>query len=99
MIRSVLGVIVRLVPLHKSFSILLFYNGKEKGKQHEKYCKGFHKSKKDFKTQQEHDKRKRKYAKDNKIDLLEIWYWDFDNIENILDNNLKEVKLIIERNS
>jgi hypothetical protein len=37
-----------------------------------------------LKTQQEHDRRKREYAKSHGIDLLEIWYWDFDNIEGIL---------------
>lgn len=47
-------------------------------------------NKKQFKKQQEHDERKRKYAKDNNIDLLEIWYWDFKNIENIL---IKELNL------
>lgn len=41
-----------------------------------------------FKTQQEHDKRKREYAKKNNIKLLEIWYYDFDNIENILKSHL-----------
>ena len=41
--------------------------------------------------QKEHDKRKRNYAKDNNIKLLEIWYWDFNNIENIL---IKELNLI-----
>lgn len=39
----------------------------------------------EFALQQEHDKRKREYAKENNIQLLEIWYWDFDNIEKILD--------------
>lgn len=38
-----------------------------------------------FKKQQEHDRRKREYAKSHNIELLEIWYWDFDNIEEILD--------------
>lgn len=37
-----------------------------------------------FKKQQEHDKRKKQYAIDHNINLLEIWYYDFDNIENIL---------------
>lgn len=41
-----------------------------------------------FKIQQEHDKRKRKYALDKNIKLLEIWYWDFDNIEQILESRL-----------
>jgi len=42
-------------------------------------------SKKNLKTQKEHDKRKKEYAEDNNINFLEIWYWDFDNIEEILD--------------
>jgi len=58
------------------------------GEQHERYIKGFHKSKKDFLKQQEHDKRKREYAKSNNIRLLEIWYYDFDNIEEILNKYL-----------
>lgn len=65
------------------------------GIQHEKPIdfsgKGQDFSLKSFKLQQEHDKRKREYAKEHNINLLEIWYWDFDNIENILDNTL-EVK-------
>lgn len=43
-----------------------------------------------FKVQQEHDKRKRQYAKDNSINLLEISYLDFNNIEKIL---LKELQI------
>lgn len=42
----------------------------------------------EFELQKEHDRLKRKYAKNNNINLLEIWYWDFDNIENILENYL-----------
>ena len=38
--------------------------------------------------QQEHDKRKRDYAKHNNIEILEIWYKDFNNIELILQNRL-----------
>ena len=41
----------------------------------------------EFLKQQEHDKRKREYAIMNNIDLLEIWYYDFDNIGNILKQN------------
>lgn len=64
------------------YNLLIEYQGE----QHKKYCKGFYKSKKDFERQQEHDKRKREYAKINNINLLEIWYWDFDNIPTILLN-------------
>jgi len=45
-----------------------------------------------FEKQQEHDHRKREYAKQNHIDLLEIWYQDFDNIETILDEYFKTHK-------
>lgn len=38
---------------------------------------------------QEHDERKRKYSLDNNINFLEIWYWDFDNIEKILCEKLQ----------
>lgn len=44
--------------------------------------------------QQEHDKRKREYTKQNGIDLLEVWYWDFDNIEEILTNKFIELQLL-----
>lgn len=40
--------------------------------------------------QDEHDKRKRNYAKEHNINLLEIWYYDMDNIEEIL---IKELNL------
>ena len=44
-----------------------------------------------FKKQQEHDKRKREYAKSHGYRLLEIWYYDFDNIEEILNRELEVV--------
>jgi len=58
------------------------------GEQHERYIPGFHKSKKDFLKQKEHDRRKKEYAEQNGYNFLEIWYWDFDNIEEILENEL-----------
>ena len=58
------------------------------GIQHEKYIPGFHKSYEDFLKQLEHDKRKCEYTKKNNMDFFEIWYWDFDRIEEILLNIL-----------
>jgi hypothetical protein len=59
------------------------------GVQHEKPVdfkgKGKKYAEQDLLKQQEHDRRKREYAKRNNIRLLEIWYWDFDNIEEILN--------------
>lgn len=45
-----------------------------------------------LKIQQEHDRRKREYAKQNNINLLEIWYYDIDNIESILLQKINEIK-------
>ena len=43
---------------------------------------------KTFEIQKEHDKRKREYAESNGIELLEIWFNEFDNIETILESRL-----------
>lgn len=43
----------------------------------------------EFNVQKEHDRRKREYAQNKGIDLLEIWYWDIKNIENIIKDYLK----------
>lgn len=59
------------------------------GEQHEKFIPTFHKTEKDFKKQLEHDRRKKQYAKEHNIDLLEIWYYDIDNIEEILLETLQ----------
>lgn len=42
----------------------------------------------DIETQIYHDKLKDSYCKDNDISLLRIPYWEFDNIENILEKSL-----------
>lgn len=41
-----------------------------------------------FIKQQEHDKRKRQFAKDNNIELLEIWYYEQNKITQILNQKL-----------
>ncbi|MDM0478650.1 hypothetical protein QTH27_12765 [Clostridium perfringens] len=43
----------------------------------------------DLKQQQLHDKIKNCFCKENKIELLRIPYWEFNNIENILESALK----------
>lgn len=45
-------------------------------------------SEKAFDKQQEHDKRKREYAISNGYRLIEIWHYDFENIEEILNKEL-----------
>lgn len=41
-----------------------------------------------------HDNMKTKYCKENHIDLLRIPYWDYKNINNILEENVKNKKVI-----
>ena len=58
------------------------------GEQHERYVPGFHETYDNFLKQLEHDKRKCEYAINNNINLLIIWYWDFDKIEEILEREV-----------
>lgn len=44
-----------------------------------------------FATQQQKDNIKTQYCQENKIKLLRIPYWDFDNIESILNKELNEL--------
>lgn len=45
-----------------------------------------------FDKQQRNDKLKRDYAKNNSYNLLEIWYYDFDNTEDIIDKFIYNLK-------
>lgn len=71
-----------------TYNLLIEYQGE----QHEYPVTFGGKTKNDaekaFEKQQEHDKRKREYAHSNSINLLEIWYYDFYNIEEILTKAL-----------
>lgn len=58
------------------------------GKQHDEYIPYFHKTKKAFEESVKRDKLKDKYAKDNRIKLIRIKEFDYENIESILDNEL-----------
>ena len=66
------------------YNLLIEYQGEQHEKPIDFKGKGKKYAEKQFKIQQEHDRRKREYAKFNNINLLEIWYYDFYNIEKIL---------------
>lgn len=70
------------------FNLLIEYQGQQHKEPVDFNGKGKKCAQKDFERQQEHDRRKREYAKQNNYNLLEIWYWDFDNIETILTQYL-----------
>lgn len=67
-----------------TYNLLIEYQGEfHSGKVNRRY-----QSVRDYEKQIEHDSRKKKYAIDNGIELLEIWHWDFNNIEDILNKYL-----------
>lgn len=68
-------------------NVLIEFQGEQHEKESAFFC-GSENSNANFKKQQEHDKRKREYAKNNGINLLEIWYRDINKISDILINYL-----------
>lgn len=72
-----------------SYNLLIEFQGK----QHDKPIEHFG-GEQQLKIQQEHDERKRNYAKLHNINLLEIWYYDIDNIEKILIKELIKLNKI-----
>lgn len=66
------------------YNLLIEYNGG----QHYKSVNYFGGNKK-FTIQQKHDSLKEKYAKEHNIKLLIIPYWEFNNIDNILKEEIK----------
>lgn len=66
------------------YKLLIEYQGE----QHERPVEIFG-GEESFKIQQEHDKRKKEWAENNGYDILYIWYYDYDKIEDILKECLK----------
>ena len=69
------------------YNILLEYQGE----YHDNTARN--QTKQQFKIQQEHDRRKKEYAIKHNINLLEIWYYDFDKIEEILTKELNKYNI------
>lgn len=67
-----------------NYNLLIEYQGA----QHKKPF-GYFGGTKKLEKQKRYDERKRIYAKEHNIDFLEIWYWDFDSIEEIIKNKLR----------
>jgi len=73
-------------------NVLIEYQGKQHYFPVDFAGKGEEWANEQFKINQIKDQIKRDYCNNNNIKLLEIPYWDFDNIEDILSSNLlKEV--------
>lgn len=75
-------------------SFLIEYDGEGHYKPIDWSGKGQLWAEQNLKEYQYRDSIKTKYCKDHNINLLRIPYWDFDNIEKILSNELIKYKLI-----
>lgn len=73
------------LPTH---SLLIEYQGEQHKTPIDFRNEGMEMAKIRFENQKIHDKRKREYCQLHNINLLEIWYYDFDNIESILNKQL-----------
>lgn len=69
-------------------NLLIEYNGKQHYEPRQFGGISAEKAKQNLKIQKHHDWLKRKYAKNNKINLLTIPYWDFENIDTILETTI-----------
>lgn len=81
------GLIGAYLPLRYDFylptnNILIEYQGE----YHDGNVRN--QSKEELLKRQDYDAKKRDYANEHNIKLIEIWYWDFDRIETILSNLL-----------
>lgn len=62
------------------------------GRQHYETAHSWSEDEEDLQDRKRKDELKRQWAKENDIPLYEIPYWDFDNLEVILDNIMKEMR-------
>ena len=60
------------------------------GEQHE-YPVDYFGGEESFKKCIQHDKIKREYLASNNINILDIWYYDFDKMENLIINKIQEI--------
>ena len=72
-----------------SKNLLIEFQGRQHYTPVDFSSKDIEQAEKNFEKQQEHDKRKRDYAQQNNIDLLEITYLEENKIEEILDKIFK----------
>lgn len=80
------------------FDFAIYDNGKliglieYQGKQHYKIVEHFN-GEQGFKERKYNDKIKKDFCKNNDIPLLEIPFWSYDDIENIIEDFMKKIKL------
>ena len=70
------------------YDVCVEYQGKQHYRPIDFSGRGYDKAEEVFETQQERDQIKRNFCDNSNIKLIEIPYWDFDNIEEILEREL-----------
>lgn len=60
------------------------------GEQHERPI-GYFGGEESFRKCIKHDKMKRDYLKEHNINILDIWYYEFDKMENLIINKIQEI--------
>ena len=65
----------------EKYNLLIEFNGR----QHYMCLEGYHEDLHSFHRQKHHDWLKRKYTRDNKINFLTIPFWEYENIDNVLN--------------
>lgn len=73
------------------YNLIIEYDGKQHFEPVDFSGQGISWSKRELKEIKKKDKIKTKYCKDNNINLLRIPYWEFDNIEEILEQTLSRL--------
>lgn len=71
-----------------NYNVCIEYDGEGHYEPIDFKGKGKEEAQKDYETRVKHDKIKTQYCLDNNIKLIRIPYWEFDNIENILKQEL-----------
>jgi len=75
------------------YNLLIEFQGKQHASPVNFTGRGMEDAKQRLIVQNEHDKRKREYAEQNGINLLEIWYYDFENIESLLREEINKIEM------
>ena len=83
-----IGLYYDLIFFVPSKNLCIEYQGEQHYEPVDFAGKGIEWAKMKFEENQEKDNIKRIFCKDNNINLLEIPYWDYENIEEILSREL-----------
>ena len=79
-----------VLDYNNNLKVLIEYDGELHYTTH-RFARNYKKALEKLEYTQNNDKIKNEYCKNNNIKLIRIPYWEFDNIESILQNELKDL--------